>query len=85
MSDLNFDVSRLGECTIPSPMSKAPFVDEKERVIYHTNVSEINSFLDKGMQLPSLEVAGPREKIFFDPVGTQVRYCYLRWLVPGSQ
>ena len=83
MSDLNFKVSRLGECTIPSPMSKAPFVDEKERVIYHTNVSEINAVLDKGMQLPSLEVAGPREKIFFDPAELKCGIVTCGGLCPG--
>ena len=83
MSDLNFKVPRLGECTIPSPMSKAPFVNEKERVIYHTNVNEINAVLDKGMQLPSLEVAGPREKIFFDPAGLKCGIVTCGGLCPG--
>ena len=83
MSDLNFTVSRLGECSIPSPMSKAPFVDEKERVIYHTNMSEINAALEKGMQLPSLEVAGPREKIFFDPAELKCGIVTCGGLCPG--
>ena len=83
MSDLNFKVSRLGECTIPSPMSKAPFVNEKERVIYHTNVSEINAILDKGLQLPALQVAGPREKIFFDPAGLKCGIVTCGGLCPG--
>jgi len=67
LSDLNFEVSRLGECHIPSPMDGAQFVSEKEHVLYHSNVSEIESFLNKGMQPPDFEMAGPREKIFFDP------------------
>ena len=83
MSDLNFEVSRLGECSIASPMKATPFVDEKERVIYHTNVSEITSFLDKKMQLPSLEVAGPREKIFFNPPGLKCGIVTCGGLCPG--
>ena len=73
----------LGECTIPSPMSKAPFVNEQERVIYHTNANEIKSFLDQGMQLPSLEVAGPREKIFFDPAELKCGIVTCGGLCPG--
>jgi 6-phosphofructokinase 1 len=67
LSELNFGVSSLGECHIPSPMSGAQFVKEKEHVLYHTNLSEIESFLNKGMQPPRFEMAGPRDKIFFDP------------------
>ena len=83
MSDLNFEVSRLGVCTIPSPMKGAPFVDERERVIYHTNANEIKSFLDKSMQPPSLEVAGPREKIFFDPSELKCGMVTCGGLCPG--
>jgi 6-phosphofructokinase 1 len=83
LNDLNFAVSRLGECSIPSPMSGAPFVDERERVIYHTRVSEIKSFLDKGMQLPSLEVVGPREKIFFNPPDLKCGIVTCGGLCPG--
>ena len=83
MSDLNFEVSRLGKCSIPSPMSGAPFVDERERVIYHTNANEIKSFLDKSMQPPSLEVAGPREKIFFDPSKLKCGIVTCGGLCPG--
>jgi 6-phosphofructokinase 1 len=83
LSDLNFEVSRLGKCSIPSPMSGAPFVDERERVIYHTNANEIKSFLDKDMQLPSLEVAGPREKIFFDPSDLKCGIVTCGGLCPG--
>jgi 6-phosphofructokinase 1 len=83
LSDLNFDVSRLGECSILSPMSKSPFVDERERVIYHTNANDIKSFLNKGTQPPSLEVAGPREKIFFDPAGLKCGIVTCGGLCPG--
>jgi 6-phosphofructokinase 1 len=64
-------------------MKGAPFVDERERVIYHTSVSKIKSFLDKDMQLPSLEVAGPREKIFFDPSELKCGIVTCGGLCPG--
>ena len=83
MSDLNFEVSRLGECRIPSPMSKAKFVNAREHVLYHTNLREIESFLQKGMQPPYFEMAGPRNKIFFDPSQLKCGIVTCGGLCPG--
>ena len=83
MSDLNFEVSRLGECRIPSPMSKAKFINESEHVLYHTNLREIESFLQKGMQPPYFEMAGPRNKIFFDPSQLKCGIVTCGGLCPG--
>jgi len=67
VSALNFEVSRLGECRIPSPMSGAQFVNEHEHVLYHSNLTQMEPFLKKGISPPHFEMAGPRDKIFFDP------------------
>ncbi len=83
MSNLNFEVSRLGECRIPSPMKGTPFVDEKKRVIYHIKMNDIKPFFEKGIEPPSLEVAGPREKIFFDPAGLKCGIVTCGGLCPG--
>jgi len=83
LSDLNFEVSRLGECRIPSPMSKAKFINESEHVLYHTNLREIESFLQKGMQPPYFEMAGPRNKIFFDPSQLKCGIVTCGGLCPG--
>jgi 6-phosphofructokinase 1 len=59
---LDFSISRLGECTIPSPMTSAQFVKDEERVLYYTNLREA-----EGAETPpSFEMAGPREKVYFD-------------------
>ena len=83
LNNLSFDVSSLGECHIPSPMDGAQFVSEKEHVLYHSNVSEIESFLNKGLQPPHFEMAGPREKIFFDPSGLTCGIVTCGGLCPG--
>lgn len=83
MSDLNFEVSRLDECRIPSPMSKAKFINEREHVLYHTNLWEIESFLQKGMQPPYFEMAGPRDKIFFYPSQLKCGIVTCGGLCPG--
>ena len=41
--DLSFEISKLGECRIPSPMSDVQFVSDSEHVIYHEELEEISS------------------------------------------
>ena len=65
--DLNFEISKLGECRIPSPMAGGRFVRDDENGLVHSNFQEIKKFLDEGKEPPSMELAGPREKIYFDP------------------
>ena len=67
MPTLNFEVSRLGDCCISSPMKGTPFIKDDEHVLYQSSVSEIESCLNAGTQPPRFELAGPRERIFFDP------------------
>lgn len=82
-SDLDFAVSRLSECRIPSPMSGAQFVSDEERVLYHSNLAEIESFLAEGKRPPTLEMAGPRETIYFDPSKLKCGIVTCGGLCPG--
>lgn len=66
-TDLNFEIATLGECRIPSPMTGVRFVSDDDRVLYESSLSRIRGCIDKGDELPAMELAGPREKIFFDP------------------
>ena len=65
--DLNFEIPKLGECRIPSPMAGVRFSRDDERGLVHSELPEIKNFLKEGKEPPSMELAGPREKIFFDP------------------
>ncbi len=66
-SNLDLDVSKLGECLIPSPMSGVHFVEDEDHVIYHSNLRDIEELLKSGKRPPCFEMAGPRRKIYFDP------------------
>jgi len=66
-SNSDFEVSRLGECRIPSMMSGVQFVDEEVRVLYDLNQKKVESLIESGKRPPCFEMAGPREKIYFDP------------------
>jgi 6-phosphofructokinase 1 len=64
---LNFAIERLGSCRIPSPMPGGRFVGDDERILYHATFGEMKPWLDDGRDPPSMEAAGPRRELFFDP------------------
>lgn len=65
--DLDFTIARLGECRFPSPMSGVRFTRDEERVVYHAQLKDVKAWIARGEDPPSMETAGPREKLFFDP------------------
>ena len=66
-SDLDLEIPKLGECRIISPMGSTDFVDDDELVLFDSTMREAEAVLKKGKKLPCFEMAGPREKIYFDP------------------
>lgn len=66
-NELNFTISRLGPCRIPSPMTGVRFIQDDEYILYHSKSREIDPILKACNTLPLFEMAGPREKIYFDP------------------
>ncbi len=63
----DFIIQRLGDCTIPSPMSGVRFTDDEEHILLHSDLAVIRRYLDAGAVPPGFETAGPRKRIFFDP------------------
>ena len=63
-------------------MRKAELLDE-ERVLYHSNLAEIESLLEAGKRPPTLEMAGPRERIYFDPSKARAAIVTCGGLCPG--
>ena len=80
---LDLRVPSLGKCTIPSPMKDFHFVKDEQRVLYHDDLVEIRAFLDAGKEPPAFEVAGPREKIYFDPSKLKCGIVTCGGLCPG--
>jgi 6-phosphofructokinase 1 len=81
--ELDFEVAKLGECRVPSPMSGVCFIESDENVLYHANLKEIRRCLDAGKQPPAFEVAGPRHKIYFDPSKLKAGIVTCGGLCPG--
>lgn len=66
-NELDFGITKLGECRIQSPMSGVQFVDDNDRVLYHSDPKKILPILQEGKSPPGFEMGGPREKLYFDP------------------
>lgn len=81
--DLDFSISRLGECRIPSPMPVNQFVGDDELLLYHDKVAEVKACLHSGQEPPWFETAGPREKIYFDPSKLKCGIVTCGGLCPG--
>ena len=82
-NDLNFEVQRLGGCRNPSPMPAERFTKDHEHVIYHSNLREIKEYLKREKEPPILEMAGAREKIYFDPSNLKCGIVTCGGLCPG--
>ena len=82
-TDLDFTISKLGECRIPSPMQVGQFVGDEERVLYHDKMEEVKVYLDSGKEPPQFETAGPREKVYFDPSKLKCGIVTCGGLCPG--
>ncbi len=87
---LDFRIERLGPAAIESPLCSAwsnevkLFVHDDERTLYDTTgVSWYHNELPTHLDPYTLEVAGPREFIFFEPSQTRAAIVTCGGLCPG--
>jgi 6-phosphofructokinase 1 len=80
---LNFNIENLGERTIPSPVLTNKFTPDNKRVLFNIGLHNYNAFMTSDGQPLSLEVAGPRETIYFDPVTAKAAIVTCGGLCPG--
>jgi len=81
--ELDFTIERLGECRFPSPMQQGRYAGDNERILYHSRFEAIKPFIAAGVEPPSLELAGPRERIYFDPATIACGIVTCGGLCPG--
>ena len=79
----DFTIQNLGECTIPSPVNVSYFTTDSKKVLFNILLDQYDRLKSPdGMPL-AVEVAGPREKIFFDPSKTKAAIVTCGGLCPG--
>jgi len=83
--DANFDttIKTLGVPKITSPVVNKLFVDEGQRILLDISLAYIEDCKARGKSPVTLEMAGPREKIFFDPSKTKCGIVTSGGLCPG--
>lgn len=85
------DIDVLGEAKIPSPVfddvkngfSRNGFVTDDKRVLFDTDPDTVAETLKSGKAPLSFELAGPREKIYFDPSKLKCALVTCGGLCPG--
>ena len=82
-SDYDLSIETVGKGTLKSPMNGVPFASENDKVSLTTDINLISDYLAKGIPVPSLEAAGPRETIFHDPAWTRAGIVTCGGLCPG--
>ncbi len=79
----DFTISRLGECRIPSPIKRRGFIHDEQRVLFRTTLASVQASIAQGKEPPSMEVAGAREKIYFDPSKLKCAIVTCGGICPG--
>ncbi len=77
-------IKSLGPAPYPSSIARAgQFVDETSRVLLLSDSAQTEAWLGSGRPLPSLERAGPRASLFFEPAQTVCGIVTCGGLCPG--
>lgn len=79
----DFETARLGECRFVSPFRASRFIDTEKRLLFRSDLDELRAQLDADVEPPSFELAGPREKIYFDPAELRCGIVTCAGLCPG--
>ncbi|MDH3651566.1 MAG: 6-phosphofructokinase [Saprospiraceae bacterium] len=90
MQQKDFDIEKLGPCKIMSPLQSKKgtdkffhFVEDSERVLFDVIQKEDSKNGVKAAKPLTMELAGPRQHIYFDPSKTTVAIVTCGGLCPG--
>jgi len=79
----DFTIANLGICQIDSPLNITSFTSDEDRILFHTHLTQYSETKDAGGRPLSVEPAGARKKIYFDPAQTQAAIVTCGGLCPG--
>jgi 6-phosphofructokinase 1 len=79
----DFAIADLGERKIASPLNIANFTTDDKRLLFNSYLDNYLKCSDQQGQPLSVELAGPREKIFFNPAQTKAAIVTCGGLCPG--
>jgi len=83
-------IPTLGPPRVPSPIKRGEkgelrrsFVNDTDKVVMDVDLNHINKMIQEGQSLPAFEMAGPREKLYFDPSKLRCGIVTCGGLCPG--
>jgi 6-phosphofructokinase 1 len=83
-------IPTLGPLKVPSPIKRGEknalrrsFVNDTDKVVLEVDLNRITRMIQKGQSLPAFELAGPREKLYFDPSKLRCGLVTCGGLCPG--
>ena len=79
----DFTIQNLGECTIDSPLNVSYFTPDQRRILFNVDLLHYADMKSSDGLPLSVEVAGPRARIFFDPSKTKAAIVTCGGLCPG--
>jgi 6-phosphofructokinase 1 len=79
----DFEIDDLGECEIVSPLRATRFMDTSKRLLLRADVDELRAQIQAGVDPPAFELAGPRERIYFNPGTLRCGIVTCGGLCPG--
>ncbi len=83
LDEFNFEISNLGERKIPSPLTVGYFKSDDDRILFNMYLKHFEEYIGPDGRPLSLEVAGPRRMIYFDPSKTKAAIVTCGGLSPG--
>ena len=86
----DFTIERLGEAKLNSPIRMstkggdglADYVKDSDKILYSIQAEEVDGEV-RPVQSEALELAGPREKIYFNPAHVHAAICTCGGICPG--
>lgn len=86
----NLAINNLGPRLHPSPSLLRGYAPEGpawhsdgDRILLNDHIDAVQQAISRGIPLPSIELAGPRREIYFDPAGTTCAIVTCGGLCPG--
>lgn len=87
----NFEISRLGKCTIQTPLKLSKvkgdgiydYVEDDERILYSVSYKKSIDECKNAIEPLSFERPGPKEFLYFEPAKTKVAIVTCGGLCPG--
>lgn len=87
----DFNIRTLGPARYVSPLQlaqsdsvgQAEFTSDHDRLLFHEDWELVRGFLARGEQPPTLELAGPRERLYFRPADVRAAIVTAGGLCPG--